>query len=160
MNGSTISNYRVSQENEIADLDPILVIKYEDNDEVLLCKLSVCDVYWAADLKVSDHYVTYRHLLRDKEWNKDHERWIRRHKNYSSDRFGIIRSHRDETLSNNMGQAIGDFELLPRLFHFLDVGGKENERDPKERSNRLTIGIADHSQKKQLKAPPKKNRAT
>ena len=65
--GSTISNYRVSQENEIADLDPVLVIKYEDNDEVLLCKLSVCNVYWAADLKVSDHYVCYRHLLRDKE---------------------------------------------------------------------------------------------
>ena len=49
-----------------------------------------------------------------------------------------------------MGKAIGDFELLPRLFHFLDVGGKENERDPKGRSNRLTIGIADHSQKKTI----------
>ena len=60
--GSAISNYRVSQEEEIADLDPILVIKYKDNDEVVLCELSVCDVYWAADLKVSDHYVTYRHL--------------------------------------------------------------------------------------------------
>ena len=54
--------HRVSDEDEIAKLNPILVVEYVNNstDEVLLCKLSVvCDVYWAADLKVSTHYVTY-----------------------------------------------------------------------------------------------------
>ena len=64
--GSKIVKYRVSTAREINEADPLLVVKYRS--EVVTCELSFCDVYWAADLKISFHYVTYGHDLMDSEW--------------------------------------------------------------------------------------------
>ena len=70
-----VAGYRPSYEEEVEQDDPILFIDYKD--EVVICELSRCDVYWAVDLKVSNHQVLFRRKLDEiPNWKHKHLLWM------------------------------------------------------------------------------------